>query len=57
MAVSLRVYDDVDRQIRKFRCQSRDDGQSRISIPDYAIAFADEMEDGEAFRRRITVAY
>jgi uncharacterized protein len=33
------------------------DGQSRISIPDYAIAFADELEDGEAFRRRITVAY
>jgi uncharacterized protein len=34
-----------------------DDGQSRISIPDYAIAFVDELEDGEAFRRRITVAY
>jgi uncharacterized protein len=34
-----------------------DSGQSRISIPDYAIAFADELEDGEAFRRRITVAY
>jgi uncharacterized protein len=34
-----------------------DDGQSRISIPDYAIAFADELEDGEAFQRRITVAY
>lgn len=34
-----------------------DDGQSRISIPDYAIAFADELEDGAAFRRRITVAY
>jgi uncharacterized protein len=32
-------------------------GQSRISIPDFAIAFADEIEDGEAFRRRITVAY
>jgi putative NADH-flavin reductase len=32
-------------------------GQSRISIPDFAIAFADELEDGEAFRRRITVAY
>jgi uncharacterized protein len=32
-------------------------GESRISIPDYAIAFADEVEDGEAFRRRITVAY
>jgi putative NADH-flavin reductase len=34
-----------------------DAGQSRISIPDFAIAFADEIEDGEAFRRRITVAY
>jgi uncharacterized protein len=34
-----------------------DSGQSRISIPDFAIAFADELEDGEAFRRRITVAY
>jgi uncharacterized protein len=34
-----------------------DSGQSRISIPDYAIAFADELEDGEALRRRITVAY
>ncbi len=34
-----------------------DSGESRISIPDYAIAFADELEDGEAFRRRITVAY
>ena len=32
-------------------------GQSRISISDFAIAFADEIEDGEAFRRRITVAY
>jgi uncharacterized protein len=32
-------------------------GESRISIPDFAIAFADEVEDGEAFRRRITVAY
>ncbi len=32
-------------------------GQSRISIPDFAIAVADELEDGEAFRRRITVAY
>ena len=34
-----------------------DSGRSRISIPDFAIAFADELEDGEAFRRRITVAY
>jgi len=32
-------------------------GESRISIPDYAIAFADELEHGEAVRRRITVAY
>ena len=32
-------------------------GESRISIPDFAIAFADELEHGEAFRRRITVAY
>jgi putative NADH-flavin reductase len=34
-----------------------DSGQSRISIPDFAIAFADELEHGKAFRRRITVAY
>jgi uncharacterized protein len=32
-------------------------GQSRISIPDFAIAFADELEHGKAFRRRITIAY
>jgi uncharacterized protein len=32
-------------------------GQSRISIPDFAIAVADELEHGKAFRRRITVAY
>jgi putative NADH-flavin reductase len=32
-------------------------GESRISIPDFAIAFADEIEHGDAFRRRITVAY
>ena len=32
-------------------------GESRISIPDFAIAFADELEHGGAFRRRITVAY
>jgi putative NADH-flavin reductase len=32
-------------------------GESRISIADFAIAFADELEHGEAFRRRITVAY
>jgi uncharacterized protein len=34
-----------------------DAGESRISVPDFAIAFVDELEDGEAFRRRITVAY
>jgi putative NADH-flavin reductase len=34
-----------------------ENGESRISIPDYAIAFADELEHGEAVRRRITVAY
>jgi putative NADH-flavin reductase len=34
-----------------------DAGDSRISIPDYAIAIADEIERGEAIRRRITVAY
>jgi uncharacterized protein len=34
-----------------------DSGQSRISIPDFAIAFADELEHGKAFRQRITVAY
>jgi putative NADH-flavin reductase len=34
-----------------------DSGESRISVPDFAIAFADELEDCEAFRRRITVAY
>jgi len=32
-------------------------GESRISIPDFAIALADELEHGEAFRRRITIAY
>ena len=31
-------------------------GESRISIPDFAITVADELEHGEAFRRRITVA-
>ncbi len=34
-----------------------DAGESRISVPDFAIAFVDELEDGEAFRRQITVAY
>jgi uncharacterized protein len=32
-------------------------GESRISIPDFAIAFTDELEHGDAFGRRITVAY
>jgi putative NADH-flavin reductase len=32
-------------------------GASRISIPDYAVAFVDELEKGDAIRRRITVAY
>jgi putative NADH-flavin reductase len=32
-------------------------GESRISIPDFAIAVADELEHGKSFRRRITVAY
>ena len=32
-------------------------GESRISIPDFAIAFVDEIEHGDEFRRRITVAY
>jgi len=32
-------------------------GQSRISIPDYAAGFVDELEQGNAIRRRITVAY
>jgi uncharacterized protein len=32
-------------------------GHSRISIADFAIAVADELEHGEAFRRQITIAY
>jgi putative NADH-flavin reductase len=32
-------------------------GESRISIPDFAIAVADVLERGEAIRGRITVAY
>lgn len=32
-------------------------GNSRISIPDFAIAVADVLERGEAIRGRITVAY
>jgi uncharacterized protein len=34
-----------------------DDGNSRISAEDYAIALVDELEKGENIRRRITVAY
>jgi uncharacterized protein len=33
------------------------DGVSRITIPDYAIAFVDELEKPTVMRRRITVAY
>lgn len=33
------------------------DGHSRISIEDYAAAFVDELENGSAIRRRISVAY
>ncbi|GAA2133890.1 NAD(P)H-binding protein [Kitasatospora kazusensis] len=33
------------------------DGRSRISIADYAIAFADRIERGDALRTRISVAY
>ena len=32
-------------------------GHSRITYPDYAIALVDELEQGNAVRRRITVAY
>ena len=32
-------------------------GNSRITIPDYAIAIADVVESGDAVRRRITVAH
>jgi putative NADH-flavin reductase len=34
-----------------------EDGKSRISMEDYAIALVDELENGQAIRRRITVAY
>jgi putative NADH-flavin reductase len=34
-----------------------DAGNSRISYPDYALALVDELEQGNALRRRITVAY
>ncbi len=33
------------------------EGHSRISIADYAVAFADVLERGDAIRSRITVAY
>ncbi len=33
------------------------DGTSRISAEDFAIALVDELERGDAVRRRITVAY
>ena len=33
------------------------EGHSRISIEDYAAAFVDELENGSAIRRRISVAY
>ncbi len=33
------------------------DGNSKISIADYAIAFADQVERGEAIRTRVSVAY
>jgi uncharacterized protein len=34
-----------------------ENGESKISIADFAIAFTDELEHAEAIRRRITVAY
>ncbi|MCP2322883.1 hypothetical protein HDA40_001390 [Hamadaea flava] len=33
------------------------DGTSFVSAEDYAVAFADELEEGNAIRRRITVGY
>ena len=33
------------------------DGNSDISYADYAVAFVDELEQGKALRRRISVAY
>ncbi|HEX3733320.1 MAG TPA: NAD(P)H-binding protein [Mycobacteriales bacterium] len=33
------------------------DGSSHISAEDYAVALVDELETGQALRRRITVAY
>ncbi|WP_367138565.1 NAD(P)-dependent oxidoreductase [Saccharothrix sp. HUAS TT1] len=34
-----------------------ENGDSNISIPDYAVAFVDELEKGNAIKRRIGVAY
>lgn len=34
-----------------------EDGESRISMADYAVAFVDELEEGEMIRRHMTVAY
>jgi putative NADH-flavin reductase len=34
-----------------------DDGKSRISIPDFAIALVDELEKPQHIRRRFTVGY
>jgi len=34
-----------------------DSGASRITHPDFAIAIADELEQGTAIRQRITVAH
>ncbi|MGA7610618.1 MAG: NAD(P)-dependent oxidoreductase, partial [Xanthobacteraceae bacterium] len=33
------------------------DGKSRISIPDYAIALVDELENPRHIRQRFTVGY
>jgi len=33
------------------------EGHSKVSIPDFAVAFVDELESGSAIRRRISVAY
>ncbi|PBC78714.1 hypothetical protein BX265_3493 [Streptomyces sp. TLI_235] len=33
------------------------EGRSRISIPDYAVAFVDQLEGGQALRTRVSVAY
>ncbi|GAA5004976.1 NAD(P)-dependent oxidoreductase [Kitasatospora paranensis] len=33
------------------------DGRTRISIPDYAVAFADLIDGGHALRTRVSVAY